>query len=155
LFTNIELGILLLAGISMTGMHVLLKYTILGKSMRAMADNTVLARLCGVPTSRVTDAVWVISGILASLGGVALALSFGVFDVQTGLNVLFVVLAAIVVGGIGRPYGTMIGALIIGLAIEVSTNVISPAYKLDVAFAVLIVALLVRPQGISRVIGRV
>jgi len=155
LFTNIELGILLLAGLSMTGLHVLLRYTILGKSMRAMSDNPTLARLCGVPTSRITTAVWFISGVLASLGGVALALSFGVFDVQMGLSFLFVVLAAIVVGGIGRPYGTMLGALIIGMSIEVSTNVISAGYKLDVAFAVLIISLLLRPQGISGVRGHV
>src|SRR5579859_5483136 len=88
LFTNSELGILALTAFLLTSSHVLLSYTQLGKSMRAMADNKSLAQLCGIPTSRVTDAVWLMSGVLGASGGIALALSVGVFDIQLGLNFL-------------------------------------------------------------------
>lgn len=71
------------------------------------------------------------------------------------MNFLFVVLAAIVVGGIGSPYGTMLGSLLIGMVVELSTNVFPAAYKYDVAFAVLIVVLLARPSGLLGIAGRV
>jgi branched-chain amino acid transport system permease protein len=154
LLTGSELGVLLLTVVLLTALHLMLSRTKLGKSMRAMADNKPLARLCGVPTTRVTDVMWATSGVLGSLGGIALAIDVSTFDVSLGLNFLFVVLAAVVLGGIGRPYGTMLGALIIGMAVEISTNVIAAAYKLDIAFGILILVLLVRPEGLSRVVGR-
>jgi branched-chain amino acid transport system permease protein len=65
-----------------------------------------------------------------------------------------VIFAAVILGGIGKPYGAMLGALIIGLATEMSAVVFNAAYKLDVAFVLLVIVLLVRPQGLLAVRGR-
>jgi branched-chain amino acid transport system permease protein len=155
LLTTSEIGLIVVSAFLMVLLHVILSRTKLGKAMRAMSDNQSLARLCGIPTHRVTSLVWFISGTLGGMGGVALAINEASFSISLGLNFLFVVLAAIVVGGIGRPYGTMLGALLIGVIVEVSTNVVPAAYKYDVAFGVLIVVLLFRPEGLSRVMGRI
>lgn len=155
LLTTQELELIALSIALLIGTHLLLTRTRLGKAMRAMSDNKTLAQLSGIPIKHVTDVVLVYSGILAGVGGVFLAIDVSAFDMHLGMNFFFVVLAAVVVGGIGRPYGTMAGALIIGLAIEVSTNVIPAVYKLDVAFAILILILLFRPQGLARVAGKV
>lgn len=155
LLTTQELELIALSIALLIGTHLLLTRTRLGKAMRAMSDNKTLAQLSGIPIKHVTDVVLVYSGILAGVGGVFLAIDVSAFDMHLGMNFFFVVLAAVVVGGIGRPYGTMAGALIIGLAIEVSTNVMPAVYKLDVAFAILILILLFRPQGLARVAGKV
>jgi branched-chain amino acid transport system permease protein len=155
LLTTTELQTVAVAGGLLVMVHILLSRTRLGKAMRALSDDKSLARLCGVPTQRVSDVAWGISGVLASCGGIALALSLGVFNVGFGLSFLFVILCAVVVGGIGRPYGTMVGALVVGVAVEVSTNVIPAAYKLDVAFVILVVFLIFRPGGISQVARRI
>ncbi len=154
LFTDAQLDVIGLSALLLVGTHLLLTHTRLGKAMRALSDNKALARLAGIRTSRVTDAVWFLTGFLASVGGITLAVEVASFDLNLGINFFFVVMAAVIVGGIGRPYGTMLGALIIGLAIEVSTNVIPAAYKLDVAFVILILILLFRPQGLSRIVGK-
>jgi len=155
LFTAVQLYVIGLSAGLLIAMHLVLTRTRLGKAMRAMSDNMTLARLTGIPTGRVTDAVWLITGFLAGVGGVALAIEIASFDINLGLNFFFVVMAAVVVGGIGKPYGTMVGALLIGVSIEVSTNVIPAQYKLDVAFLILILILLWKPQGISRITGKV
>jgi branched-chain amino acid transport system permease protein/neutral amino acid transport system permease protein len=122
--------------------------TRLGKAMRATATNPGLARSCGVATDRVIDAAWLLSGALCGIAGVALVLNTATFTEGTGASFLVPIIAAAVLGGIGQPYGAMLGAVTIGLATEVSAALINPAYKGVVAFAILIVVLLVRPQGI-------
>ena len=73
---------------------------------------------------------------------------------SVGGEFLFVIFAAVILGGVGSPYGAMLGALVIGLATEMSAVLINSAYKNDVAFALLILALLLRPQGIIRMAGK-
>ncbi len=147
-FTPSQLETIGLAVVVMVGIHLILKYTKLGKAMRATATNASLARACGIATDRVIDVTWLISGALCGIGGVILALNVGSFSSVTVGNFLVVVLAAAVLGGIGHPYGAMLGALTIGLSMEVSAAFIPPEYKEVVAFVILIVVLLVRPQGI-------
>lgn len=87
-------------------------------------------------------------------GGITLALNTVEFQAFTGNTFLFVIFAAVILGGIGKIYGAMVGALVIGLAISLSTLVISAAYSLDVAFLVLVLTLLIRPQGIFATAGK-
>ncbi|MDA8063540.1 MAG: branched-chain amino acid ABC transporter permease [Actinomycetota bacterium] len=153
-FTADQLGIVALAVVAMVGIHLLLTRTTLGKSMRAMSDDPSLAKVSGIDTARVTLWTWFISGCLAGLGGVTLALNTVSFQAYTGNNFLFVIFAAVILGGIGKIYGAMLGALCIGLVVEVSGVWLSSAYKLDVAFGVLVLVLLVRPQGIIPTLGK-
>jgi branched-subunit amino acid ABC-type transport system permease component len=132
----------------MLGIHALLTYTRLGKAMRATAANPTLARNCGIPTNRVIDAVWLITGALCGLAGVVAALNAGTFVIDNGAAFLITILAAAVLGGAGQPYGAMIGAVIIGLMTELSAAAWSPQYKEVVAFGVLVLVMVLRPQGL-------
>lgn len=148
IFTGIQLGIIALAIVAMGAVHVLLRYTRLGKAMRATATNPELARNCGMAIDRVIDCAWLVSGGLCGLAGVALVMNVGSLTTATGGEFLIPIVAAAVLGGIGQPYGAMVGALVIGMTTEISAAIILPAYKDVVAFAVLIIVLLVRPTGI-------
>ena len=147
-FTATQLAIIGVAVAAMLCVHLLSTRTRLGKAMRATATNPGLARSCGVATDRVIDAAWLLSGALCGIAGVVLVLNTATFSDVTGSNFLVPVIAAAILGGIGQPYGAMLGALTIGLVSELSASVISPSYKDVVAFAILILVLLVRPQGI-------
>jgi branched-chain amino acid transport system permease protein/neutral amino acid transport system permease protein len=147
-FTASQLGIMGIAVVAMLGVHLLTTRTRLGKAMRATATNPSLARSCGISTDRVIDLAWLLSGALCGIAGVVLVLNTATFSESTGAGFLVPVIAAAVLGGIGHPYGAMLGALTIGIATEASASVISPAFKEVVAFLILIVVLLVRPQGI-------
>jgi branched-chain amino acid transport system permease protein len=129
--------------------HLFLTYTRLGKAMRAMSDDPDLARVSGVDTERVVIWTWAIGGALAAAGGVFLGL-----DTQLNpllcWNILLPMFAAAIVGGIGRPYGAIAGGLLIGIAEELSTALIEPAYKPAVAFVIMVVVLLWRPTGIVK-----
>jgi branched-chain amino acid transport system permease protein/neutral amino acid transport system permease protein len=96
----------------------------------------------------VIDAAWLVSGALCGIAGVAVVLNTATFSEGTGATFLVPIIAAAVLGGIGQPYGAMLGAITIGLASEIAASVINPSYKDVVAFGILIVVLLVRPQGI-------
>jgi len=113
-----------------------------------MSDDPDLARVAGIDAGRITDWVWIISGGLAALSGVLLALDVGSFTPSFGELFLFVVFAAVVVGGAGQPNGAMLGALITGLATSLSVLVVDSAYKNDVAFLILLAALVLRPRGL-------
>jgi branched-subunit amino acid ABC-type transport system permease component len=147
-----QLTIIGLAVVSLAGLHLLFKYTRLGKAMRATSDDAALARSVGIPTARVVSAAWLLSGLLAGLAGVALAMDLGTFDSNTGGSFLLLIVAAAVFGSVGEPYGAVLGALVIGLASELAAN-ISPTLKDVVAFAILVLVLLVRPEGLRA--GRV
>jgi branched-subunit amino acid ABC-type transport system permease component len=147
-FTKLELVIIGLAVASMVGIHLVLSRTRIGKAMRATAADPVLARGCGIATTRVIDVAWLLSGALCGLAGVSLVLNVATFDTGTGNGFLVPIIAAAVLGGVGQPYGAMIGALIVGVVSEVSTVFIQPEYNTAVAFVILIVVLLFRPQGI-------
>lgn len=138
----------------MLAIHLLLTRTKLGKAMRAMSDSTSLAMVSGINTRAVTTITWFITGVLAGLAGTVLGLNIASITPSTGETFLFVIFAAVILGGIGKPYGAMLGALIIGLATEVSVVVINGAYKLDVAFVLLIIVLLARPQGLVATRGK-
>ncbi len=148
LWTGRQLVIIGIAIVVLVGVHILLNYTKLGKAMRAMSDNPTLARNCGIDTEMVTNFTWMLSGFLAGLAGVVLALNITTLQPAFGGDFLFVIFAAVILGGIGRPYGAMAGALVIGIVTEVAAVPLSSDFKNDAAFAILVLVLLFRPQGI-------
>jgi branched-subunit amino acid ABC-type transport system permease component len=147
-FTGVQLAILAIAVCAMVAVQLLLQRTRLGQAMRATATNPELARACGMTTSRVIDCAWLLSGALCGLAGVMLVMNLGTFTTGTGGTFLIPIIAAAILGGIGHASGAMLGALVIGLTTEISAVVIRPDYKNVVAFVVLILVLLLRPQGI-------
>jgi branched-chain amino acid transport system permease protein/neutral amino acid transport system permease protein len=128
-------------------LHLFLKRTKMGKAMRATADNMQLALISGIDTERIIIWTWGIGGALAAAGGIL----YGI-DVQLharmGWNFLIPLFAATILGSIGNIYGALIGGLTIGIAQQVSTAFLLPTYKLAVAFVIMILILLIRPQGI-------
>ena len=137
------------AAVLMLLLHIFLQYTRLGKAMRAMSDNPELARVSGIDTERVVILTWIIAGVLAAAAGIFLGIDTRLHPIM-GWKLLLPVFAAAIFGGIGKPYGAIVGALIIGIAQEMSTLVISPAYKPAVAFGLMVLMLIWRPTGLFR-----
>jgi branched-chain amino acid transport system permease protein/neutral amino acid transport system permease protein len=146
--TTVQLVIIGLSVVVMAAVHGLLRYTKLGKAMRATAANRSLARNCGIRTDRVVTVTWALTGALCGVAGTVLAINDGSFDATSADLFLVVILAAVFLGGPGQAYGAMAGALIIGLATEISAAYINPSYKYVVAFGVLLIVMAVRPGGV-------
>jgi branched-subunit amino acid ABC-type transport system permease component len=146
--TGVQLVIMALAVVTMAGVHVLLRYTKLGKAMRATAANRNLARNCGIRTGRIITATWAVTGALCGLAGAVFAIDAGSFTATSTDVFLVLILAAVFLGGPGQPYGAMLGALVIGLATEVSAVFIPADYKYVIAFVALLIVLGVRPNGL-------
>lgn len=138
-----------LALLAIGGLHTLLQNTKIGKAMRAVADNTDLARVSGINVDRVVIWTWVIAAGLTALGG-------GMYGAITAVRpnmgwfLILPMFASVILGGIGNPYGAIAGAFVIGIVQEVSTYWLPSEYKLGVALVIMIAVLLVRPQGIFR-----
>ncbi len=124
-----------------------LQFTRTGKAMRAVADNPPLSSSSGINVDRVIALVWTGGAALAGLGGILYALKFQL-DYQLGLRLLLLIFAAVVLGGLGTIWGAMVGSLIVGLFTELSTLVVPAELKYVGALTLLIVILLIRPQGI-------
>ena len=146
--TAVQIGIMVLSVAVMGAVHALLRYTKLGKAMRATAANRDLARNCGIRTSRVITATWAITGALCGLAGVVFAMDAGSFDATATDLFLVLILAAVFLGGPGQAYGAMLGAIVVGVATEVSAAFIPADYKYVIAFVVLLIMLGVRPTGL-------
>jgi branched-chain amino acid transport system permease protein/neutral amino acid transport system permease protein len=146
--TAVQLVVIGLSVLVMIGTHVLLRYTRLGKAMRATAANKTLARNCGIRTSRVITLTWAITGALCGLAGVIFAMDAGSFDATSTDLFLILILAAVFLGGPGQAYGAMLGAVVIGLATEISAAYITPSYKYVVGFVALLLILGIRPTGL-------
>ena len=148
-----QVATIVAAAIAIVAIGVFLARTSTGRVMRAMSDDRVLAQLSGIDVNRVIVTTWIISGLTAGLAGVLAALVQSSFDPNFGFQLLLPVFAAVVLGGIGSAYGALAGGLVLGVATELSTwegfgGGVDPVYKPVVAFVVLIVALLLRPQGL-------
>ncbi len=128
-------------------LHVFLQYTRIGKAMRAMSDNPSLARVSGIDTERVIIWTWVIGASLTAAAGIFLAIDTQLHPVM-GWRLLLPLFAAAILGGIGKPYGAIAGGMVIGIAQEMSTLVITPDYKPAVAFALMVIILVLRPAGL-------
>jgi branched-chain amino acid transport system permease protein/neutral amino acid transport system permease protein len=146
--TAVQFVIIGLAIVVMAAVHGLLRYTKLGKAMRATSANRSLARNCGIRTARIVTATWAITGALCGIAGTVFAINNGSFGATSADLFLVVILAAVFLGGPGQAYGAMLGAVIIGLATEISAAYITPSYKDVIAFAVLLIMMVVRPGGL-------
>jgi branched-subunit amino acid ABC-type transport system permease component len=135
-------------------LHVTLKYTKFGKSLRATSNNIELAQACGIDSERIISITWFIAGIFTAVAGVGLVLEESTLSPTTGFNELFIIFGAVILGGLGRPYGAMLGALIVGVLTEVAGQYVNAAYKTSFAFAFVIVLLLFRPQGLFAAKGK-
>lgn len=128
-------------------LHLFLSRTRMGKAMRAMADNADLARVVGIDTERVVVWTWVIGTALAVAGGVFLGMDTRLQPTM-GWHILLPIFAATILGGIGKPYGAIVGGMTVGIASELSTMVFPAVYKPAVAFALMVAMLLLRPTGL-------
>ena len=149
--TQDGLTIVAVAAAFAVGTHLFLTRTKIGVAMRATADNRSLAKVTGIDTERILRATWGLSGALAAVGGIFLGMQTGVIMPRMGFNILLIAFAAVILGGIGSPYGAMIGAYVIGIAQEMSIAIpgVSASYRAAVSFLILVLVLLVKPDGIA------
>ncbi len=126
---------------------LMLQRTKIGKAMRAVSDNRDLAASSGIDVNRVILVVWMMGGGLAALGGVLLGLSDQV-QWDMGFRLLLLMFAGVTLGGLGTAYGALIGSLVVGVFVQMSTLVIPNDVKYVGGLLLLIVILVIRPQGI-------
>jgi branched-chain amino acid transport system permease protein/neutral amino acid transport system permease protein len=135
-------------------LYLILSRTMLGKSLRAVADNMELAAIVGINMKRVTLTVWVFSSVFAGVGGILLAMDTNLEPIM-GLTNLIKAFAAVLLGGAGNVWGAFLGGLCIGISENLSVAFISPGYKDFISFAIIIGVLLFRPRGLFGVFGGV
>ncbi|MET0729209.1 MAG: carboxypeptidase regulatory-like domain-containing protein [Acidimicrobiales bacterium] len=142
-----DYAVIAIAAVVLVLVGVMLDRTRLGTAMRAVSDSRDLAEASGIDVRRVVLATWMLGAGLAGLGGVLQGLSETVVW-DMGFTLLLLIFAAVILGGIGTGYGAMVGALVLGLASQLSTYWIEPKFRTGVGLAILIVVVLFRPQGI-------
>ena len=142
-----DLIVIMVGFVTLLSIGAMLKFTLLGKRMRALSDNFDLAETSGIDTSRVVLYTWLFAGGLAGLAGV-MAGAVTTVKPALGFELLLPIFAAVILGGIGDAFGALAGGIVLGLVIEWSTLVIEPRWKVAVGFGVLILVLFIRPQGI-------
>ena len=164
--TPLQIWIILVGLAAMFALHLLLHYTKLGKAMRASSDNPELAQASGIATEKIITWVWFIAVTFASLGGILIGIETYILPYM-GFAIIVPVFCATIMGGIGNPYGAMIGALVLGFAenfglyinfgkivnlggiLNFSKELLIPTgYKPAISFIILILVLLIRPSGI-------
>jgi len=164
--TSLQIWIILVGLAAMFSLHVLLHHTKLGKAMRASSDNPELAQASGIATEKIITWVWFIAVTFASLGGILIGMETYILPYM-GFAIIVPVFCATIMGGIGNPYGAMLGALVLGFAenfglyinfgkivslggiLNFSKELFIPTgYKPAISFIILILVLLIRPSGI-------
>lgn len=165
--TPIQIGIIITGLVAMIAFHLLLQRTKFGKALRAISDNQVLASACAIDSEKMIQWMWFLAAVFGVIGGTLIAVEHVLYP-RLGFNILIPVFCATILGGIGNPYGAMLGALTLALAenvvlaldfgylaslgglLNVGSIQIKTGYKPAISFAILIVILLLRPTGILR-----
>ncbi len=150
--TKVAFNSLIVVGISaivLVGLYFLLQKSKVGKAMRAVADNLDLARVTGINVESVVLWTWTTAGVLAAIGGTTYGL-IGAVRPNMGWFLILPTFAAVILGGIGNPYGAIAGAYTLGIVQELSVPLLGPQYKLAVALSIVVAILLIRPQGLFR-----
>lgn len=129
-------------------LYLLLQRTRLGKSIRAVSQDRSLAQVSGIPAGRVVLQTWGLAGALAGFAGFVLADTIGTFGPSLGFSFLLLTITAAVAGGIGRPYPTLAGALLVGVVVQIGGAYTSSAYQQVYAFLTLVLLMLLRPNGL-------
>ena len=145
--TNRALFSIIISVIVLVLVALMLQRTKIGKAMRAVSDNRDLAASSGIDVNRVIMVVWMMGGSLAALGGVLLGLSDQV-QWDMGFRLLLLMFAGVTLGGLGTAYGALVGSLVVGVFVQLSTLVIPDDMKYVGGLLLLIVILVIRPQGI-------
>ncbi len=148
--TDKDLATIMISLAVLVGIALLLQRTRIGKAMRAVADNRDLAASSGINVERVVLFVWALAGALAALGGVLFGLSElgGTVQYEMGFSLLLLMFAGVILGGLGTAYGALVGCLVVGVLVQVSAQFIPVDLKYLGGLAVLIVILVIRPQGL-------
>ncbi len=146
--TSFEISLVVLAGVVFAGVHLLLNHTKTGHAMRAVADNRELALTCGLQVNRIIGISWLGTGVIAGIAGIAAALYANSFDPTLGDQYFYLIVAAVIFGGIGRPYGALLGALVVGVVAQLAALGLGIAYAPVCIFGMLVLLMLFRPQGI-------
>lgn len=142
-----DLAIMAISALILIGVATVLQRTRMGKATRAVSDNVDLSEASGIDVQRVILVVWIAGAALAAIGGIFLGAIESV-DWQMGTRLLLLMFAAVILGGLGTAYGAMVGGIMVGLVTEISTIWVPSALKLVFALGAMVLALLVRPQGI-------
>jgi branched-subunit amino acid ABC-type transport system permease component len=128
--------------------YLLLQRTRFGKAVRAVSQDRALAQVSGIPARRIVMQTWALAGAVSGFAGFALADTIGTFGPTLGFGFLLLTITATVAGGIGRPYATLGGALVVGLVLQIAGTYTSSAYQLVYAFLFLVLLMLFRPNGV-------
>jgi neutral amino acid transport system permease protein len=142
-----ELIVVIVGLVVLVAVGLMLRMTLLGKRMRALSDDLELAETAGIDTRRVILYTWIFSGTLAGLAGVMAASVTSLYP-EMGFELLLPIFGAVVLGGIGDAFGALAAGVVIGVMTEWSTLIIDARWKTAVGFLVLLIVLIVRPQGI-------
>jgi neutral amino acid transport system permease protein len=132
----------------LAGVGWFLTRTRTGRATRAVSDNPALASASGIDVDRIIRLVWILAAALAGLSGVMLGLVLNGISWQTGMQLLLLMFAAVTLGGLGTAFGALVGSLVIGMTVELSNMVLPGDFKYATALLLLIIILLVRPQGL-------
>ena len=143
-----ELLILVVTAVTMVGLTLLIKYTKIGKAMRATQQDLTMARLTGVNVDRVISMTFIIGSVLAAIGGVLVGSYIGQINFYIGFTAGIKAFTAAVLGGIGNIPGAVIGAMVLGLSEAYAAGYVSSAYEDVFAFGLLVLILIFRPSGI-------
>jgi neutral amino acid transport system permease protein len=146
--TNQSLAAMAIAIVVLAMVGYALLRTRIGRATRAVSDNPALAQASGIDTDKVIRLVWTSAMALAGLSGLLYALVVNGIKWDTGLQILLLLFAAVTLGGLGTAFGALVGSLVIGLIVELSPLVIPGDFKYAAALLILILLLLVRPQGL-------
>ena len=148
LLTPLDLQIIASAIAITFALYLVISRTRFGKALRAVSQNRELARVTGINATRVAGATFFLAGLIAGYAGFILAESVGSFNPYFGFSFFLITLTAAVAGGLGRAFGTMVGAVLVGIILEFAGGYVSASYNLAFAFAILAIVILVRPRGL-------
>jgi branched-subunit amino acid ABC-type transport system permease component len=148
LLTPLDLEIIASAIAITYALYLVISRTKFGKALRAVSQNRELARVTGINATRVAAATFFLAGLIAGYAGFVLAESVGSFNPYFGFGFFLITLTAAVAGGLGKAFGTMVGAVLVGVILEFAGGYVSASYNLAFAFAILAIVILVRPRGL-------
>jgi len=152
--TTPQIAMVVAAVVFLGTLYLILTRTMIGKSLRAVADNMTLARIMGINIKKVSAFVWIMASLFSGTGGILLAIDTNL-EPMMGLTNLIKSFAAVLLGGAGNVWGALLGGLFIGVAENLSVAFFSPGYKDFISFALIIMMLLFRPRGIFGIMGGV
>jgi neutral amino acid transport system permease protein len=142
-----QLIVIIVGSLTLLATGLMLRMTLLGKRMRALSDDLDLAETSGINTARIILYTWLFAAGLAGLAGV-FAGALTQLQPELGFELLLPIFAAVVLGGIGNAFGALAAGIVLGVVIEWSTFIVAPGLKVAVGFLILIIVLIIRPQGI-------